>query len=269
MLIEVGTTNKTYIKDYEKAITKKTRAILRVHASNFDITGFTDSPTNKELSELAHKHDIPLIEDLGSGTLIDTKQFNLPHEPLIQDSIKAGIDIVTFSGDKLLGGPQSGIIIGKKIYIDKINAHPMARADRLDKSTLIGLVSTLEHYIDDKAIEEIPVWQMINAQLNTLSLRVDLWIKNIKDNVKKEKSFSKIGGGTMPNAKLATYLLSFKIPDIKPEKIKKELRLLKPPIIARINNEKVLIDPRTIPPIQDKYLIKSINKLNKQLQLKK
>jgi L-seryl-tRNA(Ser) seleniumtransferase len=268
-LIEVGTTNKTYIKDYQKAITKKTKAILRVHASNFDITGFTDSPTNKELSQLAHKHDLPLIEDLGSGTLLDTSQFNLPHEPLIQDSIKADIDIVTFSGDKLLGGPQSGIIIGKTKYIDKINSHPMARADRLDKSTLIGLISTLEHYVNDEAIEEIPVWQMINMQPSKLSLRVDLWIKNIKHNVKKEKGFSKIGGGTMPNAALDTFLLSLKVPHITPETIKKELRLLKSPIIARISNEKVLFDPRTIPSTQDKHLIQSINNLNKKLQLKK
>mgnify|MGYP006150277409 CR=1 FL=1 len=260
-LIEVGTTNKTYLKDYKEAITKKTKAILRIHYSNFSISGFTESANNKELSLLAKENNIPLIEDLGSGSLIDTKKFNLPHEPLVQSSIKNGVDIITFSGDKLLGGPQAGIIVGKNKYIRKIIKHPMARANRLDKSTLIGLIATLNHYLKNEAIDKIPIWQMIALKPAKLSKRVDKWLselKQINKVIKKQKEHSKIGGGAMPEATLPTYVLSIKILNISPEIIQKDLRLLALPIITRVSSDQVFIDPRTIPEEKDQYLIKNI-----------
>ncbi|MBI52247.1 MAG: L-seryl-tRNA(Sec) selenium transferase [Chloroflexi bacterium] len=263
-LIEVGTTNKTYIRDYENAITKKTKAILKVHSSNFSLKGFTSMPTKKEISLLAKKHNIISIEDLGSGLLIDTKKMNLPNEPTIQDSIKSGIDIVTFSGDKLLGGPQAGIIIGREKLIHKISKNPMARAQRLDKSALSALTTTLKHYIEDEHLIKIPVWQMINMREKEIKKRVDAIIEEIPNNVRRVKGTSKIGGGTMPEAELPTWLLSIKIPNINTEELLKNLRDLPKPIIGRINDNNALIDIRTIPVEFDKYIIQSLNKLNKK-----
>ncbi|MFL2635247.1 MAG: L-seryl-tRNA(Sec) selenium transferase [Dehalococcoidia bacterium] len=262
-LVEVGTTNKTYISDYENAITKKTKAILKVHSSNFSLKGFTSMPTKKEISSLAKKHNIVAMEDLGSGLIIDTKKMNLPDEPKVQDSIKAGIDIVTFSGDKLLGGPQAGIIVGKENLIHPISKNPMARAQRLDKSALTALTTTLKHYIEDDHLIKIPVWKMINMKENEIKKRVNAILAQVQDNVKKVKGVSKIGGGTMPDAELSTWLLSLSVSNVKTEEILEKLRNLPTPIIGRINDNNVLIDLRTIPVEFDKYIIQSLNKLNK------
>ena len=164
-LIEVGTTNRTYISDYESAINESTGAILTVHASNFKVTGFTHSPSIHELVQLGEKTNIPVIHDLGSGCLIDTRNFGLGYEPMPQDSIKAKTSVTLFSGDKLLGGPQSGIIIGKKHFIDQISKHPIARAVRLDKLSMAALNATLLHYVKDEVNEKIPVWKMISTPL--------------------------------------------------------------------------------------------------------
>ena len=262
-LVEVGTTNKTYIQDYENAITKKTKAILKVHSSNFSLKGFTSMPIKKEISLLAKKHNIISIEDLGSGLLINTKAMNLPSEPTIQDSIKSGMDIVTFSGDKLLGGPQAGIIIGKEKLIHKISKNPMARAQRLDKSALSALNATLMHYIEDEHLTKIPVWQMINMDEAEIKKRVSSITEQIPKNVKKVKGVSKIGGGTMPDAELPTWLLSIKIPNVNAEDLLNNLRSLTKPIIGRINDNNVLIDVRTVPVELDKYITQSLNKLIK------
>ena len=219
-------------------------------------------PTKKEISLLAKKHNIISIEDLGSGLLIDTKKMHLPYEPTIQDSIKSGIDIVTFSGDKLLGGPQAGIIIGREKIIHKISKNPMARAQRLDKSALSALTTTLKHYIEDEHLIKIPVWQMINMQAKEIKKRVDAILEEVPNNVKRIKGTSKIGGGTMPEAELPTWLLSINIPSINTEELLKNLRDLPKPIIGRINDNNVLIDIRTIPIEFDKYIIQNLNKLN-------
>ncbi len=263
-LVEVGTTNKTYIKDYENAITKKTKAILKVHSSNFSLNGFTHMPTKKEISILAKKHNIISIEDLGSGLIIDTNAMNLPDEPTVQDSIKSGIDVVTFSGDKLLGGPQAGIIVGKKELIHAISKNPMARAQRLDKSTLNALTTTLQHYIKGDHLIKIPVWKMINMKEKEIKLRVNMIVSQVPSYVKKIKGTSKIGGGTLPDAELPTWLLSLGIPNLNAEELLEQLRKLSKPIIGRINDGNVLIDLRTIPEEYDKYIIQSLNKLKKK-----
>ena len=221
-------------------------------------------PTKKEISILAKKHNIISIEDLGSGLIIDTNAMNLPDEPTVQDSIKSGIDVVTFSGDKLLGGPQAGIIVGKEELIHTISKNPMARAQRLDKSTLNALTTTLQHYIKGDHLIKIPVWKMINMKEKEIKLRVNMIVSQVPSYVKKIKGTSKIGGGTLPDAELPTWLLSLGIPNLNAEELLEQLRNLSKPIIGRINDGNVLIDLRTIPEEYDKYIIQSLNKLKKK-----
>ena len=174
-LVEVGTTNCTYIRDYEQAITPRTAALLRVHSSNFQVVGFTQMVTLEEMVALAKQHNIPVLDDLGSGCPLDTAQFGLSPEPTIQESIAKGVDLAFFSGDKLLGGPQAGIIVGKKIYIDKLKKHPLVRAMRVDKTRLAGLAATLIHYLKGEALTKIPVWQMISLPFPEIDRRAALW----------------------------------------------------------------------------------------------
>ena len=258
-LIEVGTTNRTYISDYESAINESTGAILTVHASNFKVTGFTHSPSIHELVQLGDNTNIPVIHDLGSGCLIDTRDFDLEYEPMPQDSIKAKTSVTLFSGDKLLGGPQSGIIIGKKHFIDQIDKHPIARAVRLDKLSMAALNATLLHYVKDEVNEKIPVWKMISTPLAEIQSRACNWIDSLGENVDIEEGFSTIGGGSMPGQLINTTLVA--IPGKKfggAEKLAYELRKSCPPILGRIEKEKIILDPRTVLPEQDRILIESI-----------
>ena len=174
-LVDVGTTNRTYITDYESAISKNTGAILLIHSSNFQVTGFTHSPNMDELVELGKRKNIPVLHDMGSGCLIDTKPFGIVHEPMPQESIKSGVSLVFFSGDKLLGGPQSGIIVGNKQLIDLIAKHPMARVCRIDKLNMAALTSTLIHYVKDEATQKIPIWKMITHPLDMIQKRATYW----------------------------------------------------------------------------------------------
>ena len=260
-LVEIGTTNKTYVHDYETAINDKSGCILMVHTSNFKITGFTHSADISDLVKLSSSKGLPIIQDLGSGTLIDTRDFNLDYEPTIQDSIKSGIDLVLFSGDKLLGGPQAGIIVGKKKYLDLIKKHPIARAIRIDKLNLTALSSTLLHYIKGEAIDKIPVWKMISADIESLKARVIDWQNKITIESNIIEGQSTIGGGSLPGQILPTYLLSIsclKI-DCGVNEFFNKLLNNKFPIVARIEKNNIIFDPRTVLGNEDSKLIDGIN----------
>ena len=203
-IVDIGTTNKTYVRDYEENITKNTVGFLKVHKSNYKIKGFTNEISIKELSELSKQKNIPIIHDLGSGTLVNTEKFNLPYEPTVGDSVNDGADITLFSSDKLLGGPQSGIVIGKKNLIEKINSYPLSRAARIDKLNLSILNDSLINYLKNDYHETIPVWNLINLTQDSLKKRANDIIDKIpRDTFRiREDIKSTIGGGTFPDLSL-------------------------------------------------------------------
>ena len=253
-LISVGTTNKTHIWDYENAITEETNALLKVHTSNYRILGFTSSVSGKELSSLSKKHNIPLIEDLGSGVLIDLSKYGLEYEPTVQDSIKSGVDIVSFSGDKLLGGPQAGIIIGKRKYIDAMKKNPLTRAFRVDKFTLSALEATFRLYLDEKeAIEKIPTLNMLTIDKSRLESKAKMLYNLIIDNIQCKNckieivdDYSEVGGGSLPLEKLETKCIRIGLEELSIVELEKYLRNYKIPIITRVYKEKLYIDLRTV-----------------------
>ncbi len=251
-LVEVGTTNKVHLADYEEELKAAGALVMRVHPSNFKVIGFTEEPELKDIVELAHKASIFVVDDLGSGTFIDTAKFGLAHEPTIQESITAGVDVVCFSGDKLLGGPQAGIIVGRKELIDKIKKHPLARAVRADKLCLAGLTATLLHYLKDDAEREIPIWRMMSLTLKQVKGRAEAW-KNELGQGDVVEGESTVGGGSLPGESINTWLLSLEVKS--PDKFLKKLRNQNPPIIARTENDKVLFDPRTVLPEQEGALL--------------
>ena len=251
-LVEVGTTNKTHYSDYEDAITENTKALLKVHTSNYRIVGFTETVGIDELVPLAREKELPVIEDLGSGVLIDLSKYGITYEPTVQDSIRAGADVVSFSGDKLLGGPQAGIIIGKKKYIDKMKKNQLTRALRIDKFTAATLEVVLKEYLsEERAIQNIPVLQMITKPLaevdkearklkrflNSLELDVELGI---------EKCESQIGGGSLPLERIPSVAVTMKPRKISTAELEERMRFLPVPIIPRTVNDKILMDVRTI-----------------------
>ncbi|WP_243113398.1 MULTISPECIES: L-seryl-tRNA(Sec) selenium transferase [unclassified Romboutsia] len=251
-LVEVGSTNKTHIDDYEDAINENTKVLMKVHTSNYKILGFTESVEIKELSKISKKYNIPLIEDLGSGVFIDLSKYGLSYEPTILDSINQGADIVTFSGDKMLGGPQAGIIVGKKVYIEKMKKNQLTRALRVDKMTIGALEATLRLYLDeDKAIKEIPTLRMLTYTLDELSekskklyeILLDL---NLDIDINIENGFSQVGGGSMPTENLDTYLISIIPKNMSVSSLERKLRLSDSHIIGRIYENKYLLDIRTI-----------------------
>jgi len=256
-LLEVGTTNRVHLSDYEAALGEKPVMFLRAHRSNFALIGFTSEPSLLEITQIAHKFGIPLVDDLGSGSLLDTSQFGLGHEPMVQESIQGGADLVCFSGDKLLGGPQAGIIVGKADLIAKLGKHPLARAIRADKLCLAALTATLIHYLRDEAEREIPVWRMISTKPAELEERVLMWKKNLNygDVILGE---STVGGGSLPGETLSTYLLALTLP--RPTPFARNLRKAKPPIITRTLDDRILLDPRTVLPEQDQALLEGIDK---------
>lgn len=255
-LIEVGTTNKVRLSDYKEALEEPTALVLRAHRSNFKIVGFTEEPELKEIAEIAHQANVIVVDDLGSGALLDTAKYGFAHEPTVQESLSAGVDLVCFSGDKLLGGPQSGIIIGKKDLIDRIKKHPLARAVRADKICLAGITATLLHYLKDEAEREIPIWKMISLPLDQLKVRAEAW----RDGLGKGEvieSESTVGGGSLPEECISTYVLALHIKS--PDKFLKMLRTCHPPIIARVENDTILFDPRTV--LEDEILISNLKSL--------
>jgi L-seryl-tRNA(Ser) seleniumtransferase len=258
-LIEVGTTNRTYARDYEREIGEETGALLTVHWSNFKIVGFTSQPSLGELAQVAHRHDRPLIEDLGSGSLIETHPFGLSAEPTVTQSIEAGVDVVCFSGDKLLGGPQAGIISGSQSLVDQIAAHPLARAVRADKTALAGIAETLRHYVRGEALEQIPVWQMISATSDQLHERCLKWHSALvnSDDVDIVQTSSAIGGGSLPGESLPSWGLSIASSD--PDRLARLLRNGEPAIMPHIEDERLILDARTVLRGQDDGLVSGLN----------
>ena len=221
-LVEIGTTNRVHLRDYQLAIDEQPiKLVMRAHRSNFAIVGFHTEPALREIADVAHAAGLPVVDDLGSGTLIDTAPFGLEHEPTVQESLTQGADLVTFSGDKLLGGPQAGIIVGRKDLVDKLKKHPLARAIRADKLALASLSATLLHYLKDEVLVEIPVWQMISANEQALEERVLGWNKAIEGGELVEGEFT-VGGGSLPGQVLPTVLLA--LPGSSPTKLLAQLR---------------------------------------------
>jgi L-seryl-tRNA(Ser) seleniumtransferase len=255
-LLEVGTTNRVHLSDYESALEESPALFLRAHRSNFRILGFTSEPSLAELAVLAHQAGLPLVDDLGSGALLDTARFGLGHEPMVQESLAAGADLVCFSGDKLLGGPQAGIIIGRLDLLDRIKKHPLARAIRADKLCLAALSATLLHYLKDEAEQAIPTWRMISATIEEIRLRARSWV-TILGQGQVVPGESTIGGGSLPEETLPTYLISLSPPS--PNRLLTRLRQLRPPIIARLENDCLVLDPRTVLPEQEPALLSALD----------
>ncbi len=263
-LREVGTTNRTKLADYEKAIGENTRVILRVHPSNYRIVGFTATPDVAGLAGLAHKHGVLLYEDIGSGALIDLSKFGLGDEPVVSRSIRDGVDIATFSGDKLLGGPQCGIIVGRRDLIETIRKHPLYRALRVDKLVYAALEATLDAYRRGTATDEIPVLKMIAADAGELNERTRNFAKNLshlsKLVIEVIKGTSVIGGGAAPDVHPETTLVSLRHGQMSAERIEEILRSLSPPVIARIENNCVLIDLRTVSEAEEAELLEILSR---------
>jgi L-seryl-tRNA(Ser) seleniumtransferase len=247
-MIEVGTTNRTHRRDYELAlVTREVAAIVRAHSSNFRTIGFTSEVPLTELVELANWKNIPLIDDLGSGALIDTAPYGLMHEPLVQESIRAGAHVVCFSGDKLLGGPQAGIIAGQEQYVAPLKKHPLARALRIDKLDLAALSATLIHYLKGEATEQIPVWRMISLPLDEIDRQAHEFAQQLQSigyKVEVIDGQSTIGGGSLPGETLPTKLVALMIDN--PDAFLAKLRRGDPPVVARIDNDRVVFDLRTV-----------------------
>jgi len=265
-LVEVGSTNKVYLKDYLNAVTEETGAFLKVHTSNYRIKGFTATVDAEELVNDAHQRDIPVIEDLGSGIIFDLQSYGLPYEPTVKESIDAGIDLVTFSGDKLLGGPQAGIIVGKKKYIEKLEYHPLLRALRVDKFTLAALEATLKLYRNfDEAVDKIPTLKMLTETDLKVKKRAEKLLSYIDENDKFileiEKDTARIGGGSYPLTEIKTYVLTIESKLISSEKMAYKLRQTEMPIFSRIKNQKLIIDLKTVQESEIELLAGEINQV--------
>ncbi len=256
-LVEVGTTNKTYVRDYEAAITEDTGAVLSVHASNFRVVGFTNMPSLMELTQLEERTGIPVLHDLGSGCLLDTAQFGMAHEPMPQESVREGASLAFFSGDKLLGGPQAGIIVGREDLVSVVARHPLARAVRIDKGSLAALYATLLHYFRDEATSKVPIWRMISQSPNALARRAEAWRSAIGGPTSVRSGHSTVGGGSLPGETLPTTLLSIDATRVTggASALAAALRRGDPPIVGRIESEQVLLDPRTVPTYLDDDLV--------------
>lgn len=251
-LVEVGATNRTRAADYAGAITEQTAALLRVHSSNFRIVGFTEETPLAELASIAREHGALLIDDIGSGCLLETREYGLTHEPTPQESVAAGADLVLFSGDKLLGGPQAGIIVGREAAVAPLRSHPLMRALRPDKTTIAALGATLRHYLRGEAEAEIPVWRMIAAEADQLRERAESWRAALGGG-EVVADQSPIGGGSLPGETRPTFAL--RLPNAG---LAAQLRRNDPPIIARVVDDGVQLDPRTVLPEQEPALLEAL-----------
>ena len=248
--VEVGTTNKTHLKDYENAITEETGALLKVHTSNYKILGFTESVSNEEISYLARENELVSINDLGSGQFVDFSKFGLPYEPTVKEILDSGIDIVTFSGDKLLGGPQAGIIVGKKKYIEKMKKNQLTRALRVDKMTLASLEATLKLYLDEKeALEHIPTLHMISLSKERLFGKADVLKTKLSDldfDIRIEEDKAEVGGGSYPASYLESVAVKLTHRKLHATEIERRLLEVEIPIITRIKDNSIILDMRTL-----------------------
>jgi L-seryl-tRNA(Ser) seleniumtransferase len=262
-LVEVGTTNRTHLRDYEQAVGEKTALLLRVHTSNFRILGFTAEVPLPELVTLGRSKDLPVMEDLGSGCLVDLTPLGLDPEPTVQETIRAGADVVTFSGDKLLGGPQAGIIVGKKRYLDPIKRNPLNRALRIDKLTLAGLESTLRFYLEgEAALQYIPALRMLTGSVAEIERRSKRFFRRLAKEIgpvcrmRIKNESSQVGGGALPIQELPTKVLALAPENISPVDLERRLRNGAPPVIVRIKDNEVLLDLRTVAIEEEKNLIR-------------
>jgi L-seryl-tRNA(Ser) seleniumtransferase len=261
-LVEVGTTNCTYVTDYAQAINPRTAALMRVHSSNFRLMGFTHLVTLDELVTLGRQYDLPVFDDLGSGCFLDTTEFGLDAEPMVQQSIATGAGLVFFSGDKLMGGPQAGIIVGKKQFIDKLKKHPLTRAVRIDKIRLAGLVVTLIHYLKGEAISKIPVWRMISAPLAEIDQRARRWAQPLQGLAHVVEGETMIGGGSLPGGTLPTRLVAIGGEGKSTaQALSERLRCQKMPIVGRISGNVLLLDPRSVLPEEDEEVFQALHDL--------
>jgi len=262
-LIEVGTTNCTYIADYEQAITPRTAALMRVHSSNFRLMGFTHFVNLDELVTLGNQYELPVFDDLGSGCFLDTTRFGLDAEPMVQQSIATGAGLVLFSGDKLMGGPQAGIIVGKKQFIDRLKKHPLARALRIDKIRLAGLIATLVHYLKGEAVTKIPVWRMISAPLEEIDQRARRWAQSLQGLARVVEGETMIGGGSLPGGTLPTRLVAIGEEGKRKHQdmalaLSQRLRCQDVPIVGRISGNVLLLDPRSVLPEEDEVMLQAL-----------
>ncbi|TMC26344.1 MAG: L-seryl-tRNA(Sec) selenium transferase [Chloroflexi bacterium] len=260
LLVEVGTTNRTRVSDYEAALSERSAVLLTVHPSNFVISGFTESTPVAALAELAHRHNLPVMDDLGSGCLLDSAQYGLAHEPMPQESLAAGADVVCFSGDKLLGGPQAGILVGKAEILERIAKNPLMRAMRIDKMTLAALEATLRHYQRDEAAQHIPIWRMIATRPERIASRAARWAHKLQAQgivARTQRGESTVGGGSLPGETLPTTLLAIDAAQVplSLDELARQLRMRNIPIITRILRDTLLLDPRTVLEEQDKEVV--------------
>ena len=253
-LVEVGTTNRTYRRDFEDALSSRTRILMSVHRSNFRLEGFVHDASLDDLVAVARERDLWVVDDLGSGTLLETAPFGLGEEPTVQARVRAGADLVCFSGDKLLGGPQAGILVGRRDAIRRVKRHPLMRALRVDKVTLAGLSATLAHYERGEAAREVPVWRAISAPPAALRARADGWRAALGAGEVVE-SRSAVGGGSLPEVTLPTFVLA--LPG-DPDALLARLRRCDPPIVARIEADRVVLDPRTVMPGEDEAVVRGV-----------
>jgi L-seryl-tRNA(Ser) seleniumtransferase len=259
-LVEVGTTNRTYADDYRRAIGGDTALLLRVHSSNFRVIGFVHEASIGELAAVAHQRDLPLVDDLGSGSLLDSSAFGVMREPMVQESVAQGADLVCFSGDKLLGGPQCGVIVGRSALIAQLKRHPLTRALRPDKLTLAALAATLEHYLRDQAVECVPVWRMLATTPDAIELRAQTLARRLGGSglsFELLDGLSAIGGGSLPGETLPTRLLAILSSD-PPDRLAARLRAADPSVIGRIERDRLVLDLRTVLPEEDELLAEAI-----------
>ncbi len=258
-LVEVGTTNRTYLRDYAESVGPRTRILLSVHRSNFRLSGFTHDASLEELVALGRERDLWVVDDLGSGTFLETAPFGLGDEPTVQGRVRAGADLVCFSGDKLLGAPQAGILAGRREAIRRVKRHPLMRALRVDKVTLAGLVATLAHYERGEATAKVPVWRAIALSPEALTARARGWLAALGDaaeGCEVRESRSAIGGGSLPEVTLPTSVLA--LPAGEADRLLARLREGDPPIVARIEDDRVVLDPRTVMPWEDEAVVRGV-----------
>jgi len=267
-LVEVGTTNCTYISDYEQAISERTAALMRVHSSNFQVMGFTNEVEFEDLMALGERCHIPVLDDLGSGCFLDTTVFGLAPEPMVQRSIALGVGLAFFSGDKLVGGPQAGIIVGQKQYMEKLRKHPLARATRIDKIRLAGLAATLLHYLKGEATDKVPVWRMIAAPAADMEKRAEEWNRALGGMARVIDGETMVGGGSLPGGTLPTKLVA--VGDGKDrnlaQRAARKLRGQEIPVVGRIADDILLLDPRSVLPEEDEMVLKALRNLASDLQ---
>jgi L-seryl-tRNA(Ser) seleniumtransferase len=261
-LVEVGTTNRTYARDYAAATDAATGAYLKVHPSNFRAFGFVHTASTRELVALARERALPVLEDLGSGALLDTARFDLAPEPTLTEAISAGADLVMASGDKLLGGPQAGLILGKKDWVDRVARHPLARAVRADKTCLAGIAATLRHYARGEAEAKIPVWRMIATPESTVRARADAIVSRLLTSgidAMAEYVVATVGGGSLPGEMLPSWAIALRPAPHEPvDDLARKLRLAEPAVFGRIERDRLLLDLRTVLPEDDGALIESL-----------